>query len=564
VEDPAPAKRRKVDSTADSADEDEEEEALGGWGSSRQDYYGADAIDTEQAAVEEEQEAKRLQQKQLQEMTEADFGFEDDTWTEQLGEGDAVEDTDARLVTEILPEIQISKEAGPEERLKLLKARYPEFEPLSKEFVKLQKEYRELAPDAELARLALAEHTPTKGHISSGLHVTIVKYQALAAYLGTTAMYFALLSSTAEDQCAALAKAPLELRDHMVMDSLVKTRATWERARNLQSLRVEDEIRILEESRSPKERNVAATAEAEKPTNSDSIQTKMTTKPKKTKKQAAVEAAQVQSDARRAERLRAVEEDLASLATLTSKEGRKVRKEAAPTKVRHTAASQDVDSDFGDETEMTLHEAAEKAKRKKSLRFYTSQIAQKTNRRGAAGRDAGGDTDIPHRERLRDRQDKLNAQAEKRGKQSHAAGEALGGESDDEDKSTARAVRGENDEDDYYDMLVGKSNKTKVEKKRAARDAYNSRVAGEGLWEEERVGVDGKRKVSYQIEKNKGLTPHRKKDVRNPRVKKRKKFEERKKKLSSVRAVYSKAGEGRGGYKGELTGISSVVKGIKL
>jgi U3 small nucleolar RNA-associated protein 3 len=158
----------------------------------------------------------------------------------------------------------------------------------------------------------------------------------------------------------------------------------------------------------------------------------------------------------------------------------------------------------------------------------------------------------------------LNAQAEKRGKQSQAAGEALGGESDDEDKSTARAVRGEIDEDDYYGMLVGKSDKMKTDKKRAARDAYNSRVAGEGLWEEDRVGTDGKRKVSYQIEKNKGLTPHRKKDVRNPRVKKRKKFEERKKKLSSVRAVYSKGGEGRGGYKGELTGISSVVKGIKL
>jgi U3 small nucleolar RNA-associated protein 3 len=564
VEDPAPTKQREIDSNIGSADEDEEEEGLGGWGNSRQDYYGADAIDTEQAAVEEELEAKRLQQKQLQDMTEADFGFEDDAWTEQLGEGDAGNDTNARLVTEILPDIQISKEAGPEERLKVLKARYPEFEPLSKEFVELQNEYQKLAPDAEMARIALVEHTPIKGHISSGLHVAIVKYQALAAYMGITAMYFALLSSTADDQCAALAKAPLQLRDHMIMDSLVKTRAVWQKARNLPSLRVEDEIRRLDESRSRKEKLAAAIADAEKPTDSSLAQIKKRIKPKKTKKQAAVEAAQVQSDARRAERLRAVEEDLASLATLTSKDARKLRKEGAPTKVRHTPTSQDVDSDFGDETEMTPHEAAEKAKRKKSLRFYTSQIAQKSNRRGAAGRDAGGDTDIPHRERLRDRQDKLNAQAEKRGKQSQAAGEALGGESDDEDKSTARAVRGEIDEDDYYDMLVGKSDKMKTDKKRAARDAYNSRVAGEGLWEEDRVGTDGKRKVSYQIEKNKGLTPHRKKDVRNPRVKKRKKFEERKKKLSSVRAVYSKGGEGRGGYKGELTGISSVVKGIKL
>jgi U3 small nucleolar RNA-associated protein 3 len=57
----------------------------------------------------------------------------------------------------------------------------------------------------------------------------------------------------------------------------------------------------------------------------------------------------------------------------------------------------------------------------------------------------------------------------------------------------------------------------------------------------------------------------RKKDVRNPRVKKRKKYEEKKKKkLSSIRAVY-KGGEGRGGYGGEKTGIKTgLVKSIKL
>ena len=78
------------------------------------------------------------------------------------------------------------------------------------------------------------------------------------------------------------------------------------------------------------------------------------------------------------------------------------------------------------------------------------------------------------------------------------------------------------------------------------------------------MGPDGKRAITYAIEKNKGLTPHRKKDVRNPRVKKRKKFEEKKKKLGSVRAVY-KGGEGRGGYGGEMTGIKKgLVKSTKL
>lgn len=36
--------------------------------------------------------------------------------------------------------------------------------------------------------------------------------------------------------------------------------------------------------------------------------------------------------------------------------------------------------------------------------------------------------------------------------------------------------------------------------------------------------TDAKRAITYQIAKNKGLTPHRKKEQRNPRVKHRNKF----------------------------------------
>jgi Sas10 C-terminal domain. len=80
----------------------------------------------------------------------------------------------------------------------------------------------------------------------------------------------------------------------------------------------------------------------------------------------------------------------------------------------------------------------------------------------------------------------------------------------------------------------------------------------------EEVGADGKRAITYQIEKNKGLMQKRNKDARNPRVKKRKKYEEKKKKLGSIRQIY-KGGESRGGYGGELTGIKkNLVKSVKL
>lgn len=42
--------------------------------------------------------------------------------------------------------------------------------------------------------------------------------------------------------------------------------------------------------------------------------------------------------------------------------------------------------------------------------------------------------------------------------------------------------------------------------------------------EESKTTADEKRGITYQISKNKGLTPRRKKELRNPRVKNRMKF----------------------------------------
>jgi U3 small nucleolar RNA-associated protein 3 len=175
-------------------------------------------------------------------------------------------------------------------------------------------------------------------------------------------------------------------------------------------------------------------------------------------------------------------------------------------------------------------------------------------------------TQIYHRERLRDRQARFNAEAEKRGKKLDEygrGGAALGGDGDSGEDDVAKQVRDEGDE--YYDMVAKTLKKKKLDKQERVEAIKKAKAEGAMVRiVEGEVDEDGKRAISYLIEKNKGLAPKRKKDVRNPRVKKRKKFEEKKKKLASTRAVY-KGGEERGGYGGEKTGIKSgLVKSIKL
>jgi len=74
----------------------------------------------------------------------------------------------------------------------------------------------------------------------------------------------------------------------------------------------------------------------------------------------------------------------------------------------------------------------------------------------------------------------------------------------------------------------------------------------------------GPRSITHAILKNKGLTPSRPKSVRNPRVKKRQKYEKAKKRVASQKAVY-KGGIGDvSKYGGEKSGISKIVKSVAL
>ncbi|KAL9628309.1 MAG: hypothetical protein Q9204_005971 [Flavoplaca sp. TL-2023a] len=549
------------DASEGPARKSEEEEEEYNWGSSRKDYYDADPITTEADALEEEAEAKRLQKKQLQGMTEADFGFDEVDWT-LAGKDDRKDGAKSKVITEVLPALEVTGSMSPDEKLKILWTRYPEFEPLAKEYIELQDVYQDLSLASKAARAIDSTYPTGKPRLST---VAAVQLNALGGYLAALCMYFALLSATdtASDNTSGI-MAPSELHDHKIMDTLVRCRQLWEKVKDMKLAGLQPlEATVANDHQIP--------TNGEKTETREPIATELKLRKRKSRsaKRAAqaLATAQAESEARRLERLRQTEESLKDLATLSSLPKGFTKAPVAP------ALNKDIndgnDSDLGDPTNLTPQEASQKALRKKSLRFYTSQITQKSNKRDAAGRDAGGDADIPRRERLKDRQERLNLEAEARGRKNReddvplddANDQDVDGGDGDEQSQVAREVR--NDEDnEYYDLVASYAANKKALKAAQAQAAREGGVVR--IVDDENIGKDGKRAITYAIERNKGLTPKRKKEVRNPRLKKRLKYEDKKKKLGSVRAVY-KGGEGKGGYQGELTGIKGgLIRSVKL
>jgi U3 small nucleolar RNA-associated protein 3 len=460
----------------------------------------------------------------LQKMSEADFGFDENEWLDTVDQ----DEEDRDVVTEVLKDVEITPEMGREERLRILQTRYPEFESLANELIALTPVLKEM-----------------QGQVNED-GVWKAKCRALAAYVSVLSMYFAILTSPSRNPDTQKTLDPAELRDHPIMDSLLQCRTTWTKVKGLKA-----PAPTPPESDDSEDEPLV---NADEVLDADDAQNGTPKKPKHRTKTTSSHLATAISSL----------PDLTDL--LPSK--RKASKPHSKPLPTSTSKSTDSDSDFGEADTLSSSAAAQKAARKKSLRFYTSQITQKSNKRAGAGRDAGGDEDLPYRERFRDRQARLNAEAEARGKKLDSYGRggvALGSDgennSDAEQDKVAEQVRG--DEDEYYDLVAQTSANRKKQKAEKAEMLKKAKAEG-GLLRVVEEDEDGKRAIGYVIEKNKGLAPKRKKEVRNPRVKKRMKFEEKKKKLASTRAVY-KGGEERGGYSGEKTGIKTgLVKSIKL
>ncbi|CAK7568080.1 MAG: something about silencing protein 10 [Sporothrix epigloea] len=556
----AAAKKTKLAAAADDTDDDghdggrnpaEEEGDQGWWGTTKSEYYDGETIETEANALEEEAEARRLQKKQLSQMKAEDF-FDSDEWATAGTKNETQRGATVTLTTRTNKEEIDSM--SPEEKVKFLQDYYPEFDPLCDDFVELEPLMTKYKAQAE-------------GKPSESLEV--VQFRALSCYVATICMYLSLFMSPSRD-CPngnRYIMDPDELHDHEVMQYLVDTRETWERVKRLQARRAAKAKKAATLAAEEDKIAVAKSVLAAVATTEPELATTKTKK--KTKKSATADtsdkAAATIKKSKRDKKSSAVsqelEDSMADLSELLSKKSKKAKK-TVPAARRDADASDDL-SDLGEEETIDARTAEENLKRKKSLGFYTSQIMQKSNLRSGASAQAGGDADIPYRERFRDRQARLEAAAARRAEAPIQSDEELGGSDDDHGDASDNEGDAEKAANlAYYDSIVNSHN-AKMDVKAARKAAIEAgkldRVVPDSL-----LDKDGRRQLTWEIEKNKGLSHKTLKEKKNnPRVKKRVKFEKKKKQLASMRAVYKPVD--RDNYQGERTGISTgLVRSIKL
>lgn len=490
-------------------DEAEEEDEEGGWGSKRN-YYGGDDASDDEDAKQMVEEALRQQKKHLQELNMEDYVDED-----MMEDWKKVEKADVNEAQIHLEEDrEVDFEAMDDtDKLKHLTGQYPEFVPLLKEYNML------------LPRLNdLREQTLSD--------IVSAKVAALSAYLSCISSYLAIFVENLKT------KDLTSLKDHPVMESLLSSREVWRQA---------DELRTTARVSSFNTEDVDDDSEVDELADdlvamedSDDVE-RDDMERLETDSEGEAEIAEEDDD----------EEDASDKELNIDLNTKRVIKKVSKAPIA------------GDYTETALPDIIDredKDRKKKSLRFYTSKIDQSVQK-NARNEKFTGDLDLPYKERLFERQQRLLEEARKRGLGADQLGDDLDGKNFGlDDDNMANEINA--DAADYYDSIRMAKTDKKVARRAAHEDAKRAARDGKLAELKENVGEDGKRALNFQIMKNKGLTPHRKNENRNARVKKRKKYEQAKKKLKSVRQVYEGS---QGPYGGEKTGIKKgLSRSVKL
>lgn len=450
--------------------------------------------------IEDEEAAKEEEQEALriQKKHLGELNIEDFYDEDDMDEWKKTAESGVSDVTE-LPD-QDPSLLSKAEKLALLEASHPEVGPLTEELVSLEPKLKDLRQEYE----------------SSESQTASIKFAALSTYIGTIYAYFALFVGKVE-------KGKVDLKNHQVMEGILKARELWRRASEVRDSSISAGLELAEEAD-----EVDVDSEQEEFQDArDSFESDES------------DEYQEIPSVKRQRVHRESESDSDEFAIA------KPKSHVKPQKAKKVSAA--------DDEQETDEE--EKEKRKRTLRFYTSKIDQRSNKMDQKA--YGGDDDLPYKEREFERRQRLLEEARLRGLKSKVPDEADDFGSDEDDDNTA-ANGG--DSGDLYDLAKANSKQKKDAKKQAHTEAIRAAKEGRLAELDDSLGDGEKRAINYQILKNKGLTPKRRKENRNARVKKRKKYDEAKKKLKSVRAVYQAP---TSSYGGESTGIKkNVVRSV--
>ncbi|KAJ2657354.1 something about silencing protein 10 [Coemansia sp. RSA 1199] len=517
----------------------------GAWGKQKHNYYdaddiGSDSADDEVAAREEEEEALRLQRKHVEALDEGDFI---DELGVQLGVGSgssrlvAADDGSAQLdlnsITLGAHDMSAAQRAAllrlpVSEKLRVLQAESPELLSLVADMRAQRASIRdEIAP---VLQRASALGVRIDDHPALAFYAA--KFQLAMSYINNIAVYLVVKASTHEQ------RAGVALREHPVIGALVEFRRRLEMMDALQD-RLAPLLELFADelasgSVGSGANEVASESEAKKAISgsagagSDASDVEMAdvSQPVRPKKRTAKKSRKASLF------LEPAPESGDSYGELQAL----LKKSRSRTK---NAIGWDtlLDGDLGDQDRLADEDAEDKARAIRRLRNHAKRVVQARSKREAR-EHISGDTDVPYKSRTeRQRGDAPRAQPD--------ADLDQGMDLDDHDDSAPA--------DDYYAEIVQRKQRAAAAKEARVQDQWR-RMADANAAQDAAVDDEAKRSVNYQILKNKGMMPRRSKDNRNPRVKRRKRYEKAQKKLSSSTAqVRSQDGN----YGGEATGIKS-------
>lgn len=557
-----PAPRDAVHAEAEEDREEDEDEL--GWGANKRSYYSGNTeedmesdseIDEEKAHELETNEAIRLQRLSRSGLVDDEFGIGDIDAAEAHANEDEMS---AAARQKRRKEIDQEDEGGstnllPDELVARLQVQAPVI-------LALVNEYGQMLESMNNTHTIAVQ---TDGRDQQTSEIFHLYDQTQSTYVMLLAFVFQLAMSR------EYAGSPDRLLSHPIMDRLAQFKAAlvemqslglfsdtredligpptdedlaYENLGDLEDNEVED---LIEDEKENQQLSAAAYSPEPAPAPVLDAQPKRKTKSKK----------KAQSETPLETVIEMDEAPLASVADVGPE---------APSVPRGVKESVAEDEDaFGEPTQLRDHEYAEKMAHQRSVQFHANQMHMRdANARGPqAAHRLEGDSDIPYRDRQRSRETVAATNANKAAKKrAEFPPEDDFGEDGWEDTVDDQG----NDDDDaqYYDLV--QSNKRA---RRSTQKEEHDRVRDESrVWDDDTVAPGEHRSIDRTIEKNKGLTQNRPKNVRNPRVKRRQKFDRANKRLSSTRPVY-KGGQSalHGGYSGEKSGISThVVKSRKL